>query len=217
VSDPAALGKDRDRALALCPVSRETLDRLDLMVAELRRWQAIKNLVGPATLDQVWTRHVADSLQLLAVEPGARRWLDLGSGAGFPGLVIAAALAGRAGAEVHLVESNSRKCAFLRHAARLMGVPAHVREARIETIVPEFAAKEIEVVTARALAPLKQLVAWTEPLLKSGSVGLFPKGREVQSELTAASESWRLDAELIPSRTDPSGRIVRVSALQEPA
>ena len=207
----------REAVLAAYDVSRETSARLDVLVNELARWQRIKNLVGPGTLPEVWARHVADSLQLLAVEPGARRWLDLGSGAGFPGLVIAAAIAGREGAEVHLVESNGRKCAFLRYAARLMGAPAHVHEARIEMVVPGFAARGMEVVTARALAPLKELVAWTEPLLKSGTVGLFPKGREVQSELTEAAKSWRLDADLIPSRTDPQGRIVRIRSLREPA
>ena len=205
----------RESVLAAYNVSRETSQRLDILVAELARWQRIKNLVGPDTLAQVWTRHIADSLQLLAIEPQARIWLDLGSGAGFPGLVIAVALAGK-GAEVHLVESNGRKCAFLRHAARLTGAPARIHEARLEAVVAGFAGG-IEVVTARALAPLTQLLAWTEPLLKTGAVGLFPKGREAQAELTAAAKSWRLDAELIPSRTDPSARIVRISALQEPA
>src|SRR3712207_4700587 len=106
----------RESVLAAYDVSRETSARLDILVNELARWQRIKNLVGPSTLPEAWTRHVGDSLQLLAAESQARRWLDLGSGAGFPGLVIAAALAGTPGAEVHLVESNSRKCAFLRHA-----------------------------------------------------------------------------------------------------
>ncbi|HEX8663906.1 MAG TPA: 16S rRNA (guanine(527)-N(7))-methyltransferase RsmG [Beijerinckiaceae bacterium] len=206
----------REAVLAAYNVSRETSARLDILVNELARWQKIKNLVGPGTLPEVWIRHIADSLQLLAVEPEARRWLDLGSGAGFPGLVIAAALAERDRAEVYLVESNGRKCAFLRHAARLMTAPAHVHETRIEAVVAGFSVEKIEVVTARALAPLSQLVVWTEPLLKSGAVGLFPKGREVQSELTEAAQSWRLDAELIPSRTDPSGRIVRIGPLREP-
>jgi 16S rRNA (guanine527-N7)-methyltransferase len=98
-----------------------------------------------------------------------------------------------------------------------MGVPAQVHDVRIEAVVSGFAAGGIEVVTARALASLKELVAWTEPLLKSGAVGLFPKGREVQSELTEAAKSWRLDADLIPSRTDPQGRIVRIRSLREPA
>jgi 16S rRNA (guanine527-N7)-methyltransferase len=195
-------------------VSRETSGRLDLLVAELARWQQIKNLVGPKTLAEVWTRHIGDSLQLLAIEPQALRWADLGSGAGFPGLVLAIALAERAGAQVHLVESNARKCAFLRHAARLTGAPAMIHQARIEAVVSGLAGT-IEVVTARALAPLAQLVAWTEPLLKTGTVGLFPKGRTAQSELTEAGKSWRLDAELIPSRTDSEARIVRITSLQE--
>jgi 16S rRNA (guanine527-N7)-methyltransferase len=209
-------GPGRELVLACHNVSRETSEKLDILVAELARWQRIKNLVGPGTLPEAWTRHIADSLQLLAIEPQARRWLDLGSGAGFPGLVIAIALGQEPGAEVHLVESNGRKCAFLRHVARLTGAPAKIYETRIETVVAGFSGR-IEVVTARALAPLAQLVAWTEPLLKTGTVGLFPKGREVQSELTEAGKSWRLEADLIPSRTDSSGRIVRISSPREPA
>ncbi len=134
-------------------VSRETSRKLDILVDELGRWQTIKNLVGPGTLAEVWTRHIADSLQLLAIEPQALRWADLGSGAGFPGLVLAIALAERAGAHVHLVESNSRKCAFLRHVARLAGAPATIHEARIEAVVSGLAGA-VEIVTARALAPL---------------------------------------------------------------
>jgi 16S rRNA (guanine527-N7)-methyltransferase len=209
VSTPA----DRAAILAEYNVSRETSAKLDILVAELERWQRIKNLVGPGTLGEVWTRHIADSLQLVAIAPQARRWLDLGSGAGFPGLVVAIALAGRPGAEAHLVESNSRKCAFLRHAARLVGAPITVHERRLETAVDGFAGR-VEVVTARALAPLSTLVGWTQALLKTGAVGLFPKGREVQAELTEAAKSWRLEADLIPSRTDPDARIVRVRSLQ---
>lgn len=204
---------NRQEVLAAYDVSRETSAKLALFVAELGRWQRVKNLVGPATLAEVWTRHIADSLQLVAIEPEARRWLDLGSGAGFPGLVIAIAAAERGG-HVDLVESNSRKCAFLRHVARLTGAPATVHEKRLETAVAGFAGK-VEVVTARALAPLADLLGWTQALLKTGTVGLFPKGREVQAELTAAAESWRLEADLIPSRTDSHARIVRIRSLQE--
>jgi 16S rRNA (guanine527-N7)-methyltransferase len=206
----------RSAVLAAYDVSRETSAKLDLFVAELERWQTVKNLVGPGTLGEVWQRHVADSLQLSALEPRALRWLDLGSGAGFPGLVIAIALAGRPGAEVHLVESNARKCAFLRHVARLTAAPAVVHQARLETAVEGFVGK-VEVVTARALAPLVELVGWTQALLKTGTVGLFPKGREVQSELTEAAKSWRLEADLIPSRTDSQARIVRIRSLRERA
>src|SRR5437868_5041056 len=176
-----AVEPGRETVAAAYDVSRETLRRLDLLVAELTRWQRIKNLVGPRTLPEVWLRHIADSLQLAAILPEARRWADLGSGAGFPGLVVAAALAGTPGAEVHLVESNARKCAFLRHAALAMAAPATVHEGRIEKIVP--ALPPVDVVTARALAPLGQLLAWSEDLLKTAAVGLFPKGREVEAEL----------------------------------
>src|SRR5215210_3708353 len=147
-------------------VSRETFEKLELLERELRRWQAIKNLVGPATLDQVWDRHIADSLQLLDLAPEARTWLDLGSGAGFPGLVLAIAGAER-GLKVHLVESNSRKCAFLRHIARLTGAAATVHEARLEAVIPGFIGTT-DVVSARALASLAMLLEWTEPLLKTG-------------------------------------------------
>jgi 16S rRNA (guanine527-N7)-methyltransferase len=206
---------DRDEAAVGAHVSRETGNKLALLAAELRRWQAIKNLVSPATLDEVWSRHIADSLQLADLAPEARTWLDLGSGAGFPGLVIALAIAGRPGAQVHLVESNGRKCAFLRHAARATGAPVKVHEARIEAVAAGFAGK-VDVVTARALAPLPQLLAWSQELLKSGAVGVFPKGRDARAELTEAEKSWRFNAELLPSRTDSEARIVRVTAFEGP-
>ena len=198
----------------IVPVSRETYDRLNLLVSELRRWQAVKNLVGPRTLNEVWSRHIADSLQLLALEPERKAWLDLGSGAGFPGLVIGIAGRSRPGRHVDLVESNSRTCSFLRHAARRTYASASIHEARLEAVIPAFAGK-VDVVTARALASLRQLVAWTSPLLETGTVGLFPKGRDAEAELTEARESWRFDADVIPSRTDPDARIIRVRHLQE--
>src|SRR5437016_2968555 len=109
---------DRERALTLTPVSRETLERLDAFVALLLRWQHKTNLIAPSSVPVLWTRHIADSLQLLDVVPGARNWIDLGSGAGFPGLILATALAGAPGAAVHLIESNAKKAAFLREAVR---------------------------------------------------------------------------------------------------
>ncbi len=199
--------------LAEYNVSRETSASIDVFVAELERWQRIINLVGPATLPDLWLRHVADSLQLLQIAPEARRWLDLGSGAGFPGLVVAIALAESSSAEVHLVESNQRKCAFLRNTVRLTSARAIIHAARIESVLPELPAG-LEIVTARALAPLSQLLAWTEPLLKTGTVALFPKGRDVQAELTDAAKSWRFTFDLIPSRTDSDSRIVRVRSLE---
>ncbi|MBQ0823583.1 16S rRNA (guanine(527)-N(7))-methyltransferase RsmG [Microvirga terrae] len=193
-------------------VSRETFEKLELLERELRRWQAIKNLVGPATLDQIWQRHIVDSLQLLDLAPEAKTWLDLGSGAGFPGLVLAIAGAER-GLSVHLVESNSRKCAFLRHIARLTGVSATIREARLETVVPDFLG-QADVVSARALAALDQLLDWTAPLLKSGTIGLFPKGRDAETELTEARKKWTFEAEILPSLTDSEARILRITSIE---
>ena len=204
--------RDRAAALALARVSRETASRLDILASELRRWQGVKNLVGPGTLDSIWTRHIADSLQLLDLAPAARTWIDLGSGAGFPGLVLGIAALERDGMGVDLVESNGRKCAFLRHVARLTGAPVTVHEARAEAVIGRF--KGAEVVTARALASLAQLLAWGEALLTTGTIGLFPKGRDAQAELTEAEKSWRFDAELVPSRTDSEGRIVRIHSLK---
>ena len=160
-------------------------------------------------MPHVWTRHVADSLQLVALAPKARRWLDLGSGAGFPGLVIACALAVEDDTEVHLVESVQKKAAFLRAASASLGLPAIVHATRIEDFVGA-ATEPFDVVTARALAPLDRLIGYAIPLLKRGAVGLFPKGQDVEAELTQASKSWTIEADLVPSRTDPHGRIVRV-------
>ncbi|WP_407943136.1 16S rRNA (guanine(527)-N(7))-methyltransferase RsmG [Methylobacterium oxalidis] len=202
---------DRDRVLTAAGVSRETAERLDIYVAQLRRWQGVKNLVGPATLAEVWTRHVADALQLLALAPQARTWLDLGSGAGIPGAILAIAGADRPGFRVDLVESNARKCAFLTEVVRLTGAPARVHNARIENVIG--AHQGVEIVCARALAALDQLLAWTEPVLKSGTTGLFPKGREVEAELTEAARRWRFVYDLLPSQTDSAARIVRVTAL----
>ncbi len=193
-------------------VSRETKDKLDLLERELRRWQAIKNLVGPATLDRIWDRHIVDSLQLLDLAPEAKTWVDLGSGAGFPGLVLAIAGQER-GLKVHLVESNSRKCAFLRQIARLTGASAIVHEARLEVVIPSFVGKA-DVVSARALAALPQLLEWTEPMLKAGTIGLFPKGRDAESELTEARKRWTFKADILPSRTDSEARILRITSIE---
>lgn len=193
-------------------VSRETREKLEILERDLRRWQSIKNLVGPATLDQIWDRHIVDSLQLLDLMPKAKTWVDLGSGAGFPGLVLAIAGQER-GLKVHLVESNSRKCAFLRQISRLTGANATVHEARLETVIPGFAGKA-DVVSARALAALTQLLEWTEPMLKAGTIGLFPKGRDAEIELTEARKRWTFEADILPSRTDSEARILRITSIE---
>lgn len=206
---PIDLSADRARALTLVTVSRETLARFDAFVTLLLKWQATTNLVAPSTLGHVWTRHIADSLQLLTLAPDARAWLDLGSGGGFPGLVLACALAERSGARVHLVESNAKKAAFLREAARALMLPALVHAARIEEVIHRWS-EPVDIVTARALAPLADLLAYAAPILKTGAQGLFPKGQDVEVELTEASKYWRIEATLAPSVTSADARIVVV-------
>jgi 16S rRNA (guanine527-N7)-methyltransferase len=212
----AQLARDRARAVALFGdlVSRETWLRLDSLVALLLKWQDTTNLVAPSTLVEIWTRHIADSLQLLTIVPEARAWVDLGSGGGFPGLVVASAMAGHSGAAVHLVESNQKKSAFLREAARILSVPAIVHARRIEDFI-NAPVQSFDVVTARALAPLDKLMRYASPLLKTGAIGLFPKGRDAAAELTAASKSWTMVSELVPSVTDPQARIVVVRRATE--
>jgi 16S rRNA (guanine527-N7)-methyltransferase len=202
---------DRERALALTPVSRETLVRLDRFVELLLETQVHTNLIGSGTIPTLWTRHVADSLQLLDLAPAARVWLDLGSGAGFPGLVLACALADRPGTAIHLIESTGKKAAFLRNVAETLALPATVHRVRVEDFAPSVAA---EVITARALAPLRALFGYVAPLLNSGAQALLPKGQDVDAELTEAAKYWKIEAELVPSRTNPAGRIVVVRALR---
>jgi 16S rRNA (guanine527-N7)-methyltransferase len=193
------------------PPAAETIERLVALVALLRRWQAAKNLVGPRTLDEVWARHVADSWQLAGLAPLDATWADLGSGAGFPGLVIAAAMRQGGAGHVHLIESNGRKCAFLREAARMLALPATVHDGRAEAVLPGLPG--VRVVTARALAPLVDLLALAAPVVEKGGLGLFPKGREAQRELTEAARRWTFTADSIPSRTDSSGVILRIAGV----
>jgi 16S rRNA (guanine527-N7)-methyltransferase len=207
------LSADRARALALTHVSRETLEHLDRFVELLLTWQQTTNLIAPSTIRHLWTRHIADSLQLLELAPDARIWIDLGSGGGFPGLVIACALANTPGTAIHLVESNAKKAAFLREAQRIVGAPAIVHAERIEDFVASFSGRA-GVVTARALAPLNSLLELAFPLLATGGpVGLFPKGQNAEEELGEARQNWNINVNLVPSRTDPAGRIVVVRKL----
>jgi 16S rRNA (guanine527-N7)-methyltransferase len=207
------LSADRAKALALVPVSRETAERLDRFVDVLLRWQQRINLIAPSTEASLWIRHIADSLQLLRLAPEARVWADLGSGGGFPGMVIACALADMPDVRIHLVETNIKKIAFLREAVRTTGVPAVVHAARIEDFVASPPGA-MDAVVARALAPLPKLLGLASPLLKSGAVGLFPKGQDLAAELTEASKSWNVQVSLTQSLTDPKAQIVVVRVLE---
>ena len=203
------LAADRARAFALVPVSRETTARLDRFTALLLDWQSRINLIAASTVPMLWTRHIADSLQLLAIAPDARKWVDLGSGGGFPGVPIACALAEQGSAEVHLIESNKKKAAFLREAVRITGAPAIVHAVRIADFCQSFRGA-LDAVTARALAPLPELLSIAYPLLKKGPQGVFPKGQDVEAELTEAAKCWSIQASLVPSRTDPESRVVLI-------
>lgn len=210
-SGPAA--SDKATALALTPVSRETEERLDRYVALLLEWQAKTNLVAPSTLPHLWTRHVANSLQLLSLAPDAKSWVDLGSGGGFPGVVLACAMAGKPGAMVHLVERNAKKAAFLREAVRITGAPATVHAGDIADIVDRISGR-IDCVTARALAPLHQLIGFAEPLVGEGAKALFLKGQDVEAELTEATKYWKIEPKLHASRSGGQGWIVELDRIE---
>ncbi|HXP31803.1 MAG TPA: 16S rRNA (guanine(527)-N(7))-methyltransferase RsmG [Stellaceae bacterium] len=190
----------------LSNVSRETLDRLGLYVELLRAWNRRINLVGRSTIGDVWRRHVLDSAQLQRLLPSAARVLvDVGSGAGLPGLILA--ILGVP--EVHLIESDLRKAAFLREAIRVTGAPATLHAMRSER-VPPFAA---DAVTARALAPLSELLDIVEPFVGPHSICVFLCGRTVEEELTLARKAWKMKVERLPSASDPSGTILRIGSL----
>jgi 16S rRNA (guanine527-N7)-methyltransferase len=207
------LAADKTAALALTPVSSETEARLDRYLDLLVEWQAKTNLVAPSTLPNLWTRHVADSLQLLTLAPSAKVWADLGSGGGFPGVVLACALAETPGAMVHLVERNAKKAAFLREAIRVTGAHGTVHLADIGDIVDRIGSR-VDCVTARALAPLHQLIGYAEPLVRQGAKALFLKGQDVESELTEATKYWNIEPRLHSSRTGGHGWIVELDRIE---
>ena len=205
--------KDKAEALALTPIPSETVARLDRYVALLLEWQAKTNLVAPSTLPHLWTRHIADSLQLLDLAPSAKVWVDLGTGGGFPGVVLACALADMPDTKVHLVERNAKKAAFLREAVRVTSAPATVHLAGIGDSVDRIG-RRVDCVTARALAPLHQLVGFAEPFVRDGAKALFPKGQDVEAELTEATKYWNIEPRLHSSRTSGHGWIVELDGIE---
>jgi 16S rRNA (guanine527-N7)-methyltransferase len=207
------LAADRAAALALTPVSRETEARLDRFIDLLLTWQAKTNLVSPSTLPLLWSRHISDSLQLLALAPAAKTWVDFGSGGGFPGMVLACALADTPGAVVHLIERNGKEAGFLREALRVTGASAVVHLADIEDSVDRIEGS-VDCVTARAVAPLHQLIGLAEPLIKRGAKALFLKGQDVEVELTEATKYWNIVPQLHSSRTGGHGWIVELDQVE---
>ncbi|MEO1103639.1 MAG: 16S rRNA (guanine(527)-N(7))-methyltransferase RsmG [Pseudomonadota bacterium] len=189
-------------------VTPAVFQTLETFVRSLEAWGAVSNLVSAADRERLWSRHVADSLQLVAVSKGlGSRWIDLGTGAGFPGLVVAIA---REETVMTLVESNRKKAAFLLRAAAEAGVAATVEPRRAEALAPA----PQSVVSARALAPLHKLLGLSAPFFGPSTTGLFPKGRDAATEILKAREDFRFDVEAHPSRTDPDGAILAVTNLE---
>ena len=187
------------------PAQLADLEQLRAMLAD---WNARLNLVGDASLGEFWPRHAFDSAQLRQIAPAARTWVDIGAGAGFPGLVLAILLKGEAGAKVQLVESVAKKCRFLEAVVETLALPAEVHKARAESL-----SLVADVVTARAVAPLGRLLDFAKPYLSRGAVGLFPKGRNVEAEIAEARQVWRFTCNAIPSLSDPDARILKIEGL----
>jgi 16S rRNA (guanine527-N7)-methyltransferase len=203
------LADDRRAALRLVPVSRETGDRLAAYVDLLARWRRTTNLIAESTFSSVWTRHVADSAQLIALAPEAKRWVDMGSWAGFPGLVIAIQLAEVSGAVVHLIESDQRKCAFLRAAARATGAAASIHPVRVEAIEPSSLGP-VDAVAARAFAPLPLTLELARRWIERGAIGVFPRGESGRDQIAALPEATAYAIEALPSLVDARSAILRV-------
>ncbi len=189
-------------------LSQETMARLERVIAELDAWRTRINLIGPKEWPRIWSRHVGDSVQLFDHIRPSHRVVDLGSGAGFPGLVVACAIGPGATGRVTMVESAGKKAAFLRAAGAAARLPADVLNERVEALAHRPLA---DIVTARAFAPLPRLLEYAAPWLEAGAVGLFHKGEHWKEELTEARKEWTLAHEAIPSRTGGSGVILKLS------
>jgi 16S rRNA (guanine527-N7)-methyltransferase len=193
------------RVSGATPAQMGDLERFRVLLAE---WNENMNLVGPATLEVFWSRHAWDSAQLLRLAPDARSWADLGAGAGLPGVVLAILGKGRLGFHVDLVESMAKRCRFLSEVVSELDLPATVHNERAENLD-----LTVEIVTARACAPLHRLLGYAKPYLKAGATGLFLKGQDVVADMKEAASYWEYEADVVPSLSDPRGRIVRVRSL----
>ncbi|EJM99886.1 16S rRNA (guanine(527)-N(7))-methyltransferase RsmG [Phyllobacterium sp. YR531] len=205
---------DREKSLrkVLPHVSRETLEDLFAFEELFRKWSKAINLASPSTLDQLWERHIIDSAQLFRFAPSAKRWLDLGSGGGFPGIILGILLKGSEAAEIDLVESNSKKAAFLRTAIGLLSLPANVHAARIDAAWEKIAVPDI--ITARALASLSGLFTLAEPWLTNGATALFQKGRDYRREIDETRDGWVFDLVEHKSAVDQDSVVLQISNLR---
>lgn len=190
-------------------ISDESLSQLSDFADLVAERNEVMNLVGPLTVPHYWSRHALDSAQVLAYAPTARTFADLGAGAGFPGVVLAILLKSTTGGHVHLVDSLTKRCKFLDEVVEKFDLPATVHNARAESLN-----LKVDVVTARAVAPMAKLLGFAEPYFKAGAKGVFLKGEQAQHELIEASKTWRFDHELLPSYSDPRGRVVRLGRVR---
>jgi 16S rRNA (guanine527-N7)-methyltransferase len=211
-SPPVAISGPGDFAEAF-QVPRETIHRLEVYGALLTEWQTRHNLVSSKTLPELWQRHFADSAQLLALAPRAKTWLDLGTGAGFPGLVIAIQAANQGALAMHLVEATAKKCAFIAEVAKATHATVDIHCMRIEDLGSRESKLKPDVVSARALAPLPRLLELAVPFFGSGTRGLFLKGRDAEREIEAAKVHWHFTCRLHPSLTSTESSIIEVAEL----
>lgn len=200
MTGPSALGED---------VSRETMERLGTYASLLAKWNPAINVVAPSTVGEFWTRHVADSLQIMEATPLEGHWADFGSGGGFPGLVLAIAGHGKPNFRLTLVESDRRKATFLRTVVRETGIFAEVRDERIEDTAPLAA----DVITARALAPLDRLLDFSQLHRAGHGISIFPKGATWRTEVAGAERNWRFRYDALPSKTNPESVILKIGEI----
>ena len=205
--------QDEQLLQSIAPVSRETMERFQIYVDILVDWQAKTNLVAKSTLGAVWQRHICDSVQCRSIIPKATNWLDIGSGAGFPGLVVAIMEIENPDFKMQLVESNAKKCAFLRKVARETGTNVEVTLGRVESVAKQNV--QTQVVSARALAPIDQLINLTQGWINQGAVGLFPKGRDYLVELEKCRGVWEFDLVTHDSMIENNSVLLEISDLKK--
>ncbi|MFT4095482.1 MAG: 16S rRNA (guanine(527)-N(7))-methyltransferase RsmG [Rhodoblastus sp.] len=201
---------DRQAALRLVPALATLVEELEIYERLLVKWQSKLNLIGRSTIDDIWVRHFGDAAQLTGLASLSRRWADLGSGAGFPGMVVAIAMKHHRAGEMHLIESDKRKASFLREVSRETGAMAIIHNARCEDVLTDIAP---EVIVSRAMASLDSLVGYATPFVDNGAIALFMKGRDIASELTHTSIPSNFSLSVSRSQVDPDSSIVRIKAV----
>ena len=211
MASPSALKDTAQVVHKYGDVSRETVERLQIYVDLVLKWQPAQNLIALSTIPDIWVRHVVDSLQSQWSLPEARTWVDIGSGGGFPGIVTAILLADVPDAHVHLIESNQRKAAFLRTALRETGSKGSVHPGRIESVAKEWPHGPVDAISARALASLDLLLKLSEPFTGQGATAVFHKGQDFQREINEASHTWTFDLVEKKSLIDPTSRMLLLS------